>query len=277
MRYEIPNHLKGKELLQHLYANKAEIKKQKKAAPVKSMPIGFDDWVNTKQSENKMYIPEQPSIEYGQPFERSVIQNLCGWMDSYDDVSLRGSFNRTVNNNAKMMYFMRDHSGSTKDIIADLKEVRVDNIALSHIGISSEVEMQEALVFRAEFNTELDEQAYYAYYNGLAKQHSIGMRYIKIELGINDPDFEEEYKYWERNYSQIINKQLANERGYFWGVEEQKVFEGSWVLLGANSETGYAPQSSTPIVSEPAKSTSDKKDPVTSNLHQKLFISRNGY
>ena len=69
-------------------------------------------------------------------------------------------------------------------------------------------------------------------------QHSVGMQYVKIDLAVNDEDYEEEYKLWQDNIDQIGNKEQAEQKGYFWLVREAKLIEISAVLLGSNELHG---------------------------------------
>lgn len=290
MRYEAPKNLEGRELFKHLIANKADIIRQKKSMPIKSAPIVIGAPTDKEDANKGLFIQKgiaQTKMEmpaYGEDFQKRVIANLCGWMDSYNDVSLMGSFNRTVNNNAGMMYFMRDHSSSTKDIIARMtaEDVTIETVALADLGIESEVKMQEALVFRGLFSEKLDSQAYNAYYYDIAKQHSIGLQYVRLDLAVNDPDFGDEYKVWQDTFDQVINKPKAIEKGYYWAVGEQKVFENSWVLQGANSQTPIMPDSlndnkTTPKVEPVNNDTSQVKDSVDDNFTNLLFELRNGH
>src|SRR5690606_2655782 len=75
------------------------------------------------------------------------------------------------------------------------------------------------------------------YVKGKVKNHSVGMRYVKAFLAINEPRYKEEYEIWEKYYPQIANKSVADERGYFFAVTEAKVVEGSAVLKGSNEYT----------------------------------------
>jgi hypothetical protein len=77
------------------------------------------------------------------------------------------------------------------------------------------------------------------YANGWVKNHSVGMRYVQLELAINsESDYDKEYKdLWDEYYPVIANKEVADERGYFWLVKEAKIVEGSAVVMGSNSAT----------------------------------------
>ena len=89
------------------------------------------------------------------------------------------------------------------------------------------------------------------YKNGWVNFHSIGLRYVKIALAVNDKQYKEEYNNWKKYISQIVNREEAEKIGYFYAVTEVKVIEGSAVTLPANPLTptlaskGQEPQEST--------------------------------
>ncbi len=68
-------------------------------------------------------------------------------------------------------------------------------------------------------------------------QHSIGLKYIKIALAINDEDYKEEFEVWNKYFENVINKDKAEVNGFFWAVQEIKLIENSAVLFGSNEVT----------------------------------------
>jgi len=82
-----------------------------------------------------------------------------------------------------------------------------------------------------------NEKIYNQYKLEKINQHSIGLQYVKISLCINDEDSEKEYDFWNKYYPQVINKEVVDQRGYFWVVTEIKLLENSCVLFGSNELT----------------------------------------
>ena len=66
------------------------------------------------------------------------------------------------------------------------------------------------------------------------KQHSIGLRYVKILLCINDEKDAEHYKNWVTYSGFVINQEKIIKNGFFWAVTEIQLYEVSAVLWGAN-------------------------------------------
>ena len=98
------------------------------------------------------------------------------------------------------------------------------------------------------------------YSNGWVKNHSVGMRYVKIDLAINSESEwdKDEKELWDKYYPIVVNKEIADERGYFWVVSEAKVIEGSAVVMGSNSAT---PTLSVENKSEADNITSEQEEP----------------
>ena len=75
------------------------------------------------------------------------------------------------------------------------------------------------------------------YKQNKVKNHSVGMRYVKLDLAMNSESKwdEEEKKVWDKYYPIVANKEVADERGYFWVVTEAKIIEGfgrsDWVAI----------------------------------------------
>jgi hypothetical protein len=77
------------------------------------------------------------------------------------------------------------------------------------------------------------------YTDGNVKEHSVGMRYVKLLLAINsDRQGDEEFKdNWDKYIDQVANRKAAEDQGYFWPILEAKIIEGSAVVKGSNSVT----------------------------------------
>ncbi|OYW19921.1 MAG: hypothetical protein B7Z54_02575 [Sphingobacteriales bacterium 12-47-4] len=108
-------------------------------------------------------------------------------------------------------------------------------------------------------------------------QNSVRMQYVKIRLGMDTNVSEDkEYKeYYDKRIGEIANRDVVEEYGYFWGIEEAKIDrEGSMVLFGSNDVT--------PVKSEEAvDDTSDPNNPAPGNPTQgqtkTIFINSNLY
>jgi hypothetical protein len=61
------------------------------------------------------------------------------------------------------------------------------------------------------------------YAKGYVKEHSVGMRYVKLELAVNsDSKYDAEEKaIWDKYIDEIVNK-VAEEQSYFGQFQKQK-------------------------------------------------------
>jgi len=193
-----------------------------------------------------------------------VIANTYYWMDSHDDVHVKGCFSNTIKQNLKSIFHLDNHNSengfrSKVGNVIDVKEIEVpwkqlnvdkDGNTICVLGVSKTL---------PEYNL----QAHDAYENGEVKQHSVGMIYVNITLAVNDEDYPEEYKEWLSVYPLLGNPEKADKQGYFWVIKEAKLKEYSCLLWdGSNTLTPTAKDNI-----EPLKDT-QKNEPT--NVTQKL-------
>lgn len=240
-----------KAYIENLVKNKAELIKQKKILPIKhSMPIVSDSITLSPSVAFKSAIKADSDSE---SVIVDVVANLSGWMDMDDDVILRGAYSKSISDKSPDKFpFLKDHKYSVDSFIADTLKVYTEEMTARQLGYNSDKSGQ-ALVFKGRVRKGYDSSMYEKYKNGLIKQHSIGLRYIKPDLAVNDAQYDEEFKVWQRYFSQVINEDKAIEKGYFWAISEIAVIENSAVVWGSNSMT---PTIAIEEEKEAAKSTS---------------------
>lgn len=186
-----------------------------------------------------------------------AVGNTCNYYDSHGDVSISGSWNRTVKNTKEGLH-LQEHQLKFDKIIADGSDVSfaVEAKTWKEIGFDYEG-ATECLVMYSTIHKEDNEYMFGKYTKNKVKQHSAGLRYINMVLAVNNSaDWaKEEKENWDKYYPSIVNKDDVDERGYFWAVLEQKIIEVSAVPRGSNPAT--------PTISvESASGTSAKQDTV---------------
>lgn len=242
MKIKIPESLKGKELLTYLHENKEQLKAYKKTGIKNAPTVGYSSASNIQVKEGAckgIKAETQESVETG-VLRVDVIANLAGWMDFDDDVLLPGAYNKTISDKKNNRPFLKDHRYSTDAIIGDTVDVFKQDFSISaELGLQNESDFAttEGVVFRADIRKSYDAGMFEKYKNGAIKEHSIGLRYVKIDLAINDPDFEDEYRVWKGAIGRVINRSKAEKNGYFWAVREIEIIENSAVVFGSNSIT----------------------------------------
>jgi len=233
-----PEGLQGKALLQHLHTNKADLIKAKKVGLKFADPVCFGVPADGKAG---LFVPKAKAIDMVAPTDEdpnlriTVVANMSGWMDSQDDVLLRGCYDKTLRDKGIGFPFLRDHRYSIEAIIAKTEQVYTRDFTPMELGITTSATANpQGLIFVALLTEDIGDKAYWQYKDGLINQHSIGLRYIRIDLAINDPDFPTEFKTWNQFKGQVLNIQEAEEQGFFWAVQEIELIENSAVVFASN-------------------------------------------
>ena len=157
-------------------------------------------------------------------------------MDSHSDVHLKGIWNKSLKEQ-KNLYLLQEHQMKFDKIISDEVKASVDVMSFRDLG-SNLQGTTEALIF----DVGLDKRNAFMfgqYAKGYVKNHSVGMRYVKIDMAVNSDDkwATEEKEVWDKHIDEIANKEQAEELGYFFAVSEAKIIEGSAVPIGSNTIT----------------------------------------
>jgi hypothetical protein len=225
--------IKGAELHKYLYENKALLTAQKKVGPHSAGAVSFAYSPKADSTDKALKMPEMQDGA----LVVEVIANLTGWMDFDNDVCIAGAYSKTVADGGYKP-FLKNHDYDTDSIIAETLAVYIKDFSPFELGIQGSATVNpQGLIFKARLVEDVAGKIYHQYKNSLIKQHSIGLRYIRLKLCLNDPQFEAEYKDWQTYYPQVLNKQKADEEGYFWALLEIQVVECSAVVFGSNSQT----------------------------------------
>lgn len=276
MRVKIPEFQTKQELFSYLRKNADKIATQKKSLPIVSDNLEFG------YSKRESFIPGQQVKKTGikataplsaEEVEKEIvveiIANVSGWCDSHMDVMIKDNWTKSINDvgasGQKLIYHLKDHGINycyTIDaVIGKDPELFTKMIDLSIFNIQSDVKKAQALMMTSTVCQDYDEKAFMLYEDGQIKQHSIGLQYIKLYLCI-DSDEPEDAQYkdnWDKYYSQVINKEKVDSRGYFWAVTECRILEVSAVLFGSNELT--------PVIST-NQPTEDTEDDTSKENHQ---------
>jgi len=229
----IPDNLKGNDLLKFLVENKEDIMYAKKSIVKEADSIMVSSTPLSKSIANKSFDKDATEIKV-----RAII-NTTNVIDSHKDVHINGIWNKSVseNNNIK---FLQEHQMRFDKVIADKTDLSVSVKSMSWKSLGFDMSGNtEALTFDANIKESRNKFMFDSYKNKDVDNHSVGMRYMKLDLAINsdDEDFQEEKAVWDKHYPSIANKEEMGKQKYFWAVTEAKVIEGSAVVLGSNSFT----------------------------------------
>lgn len=170
-----------------------------------------------------------------------LVINTTNVIDSHMDCHIPGLWTKSLNE-MQVLFLLQEHEMDFNKVIADSVNDKLKattrNISWSELGVAYPGTTQ-ALIFSAEISKQRNEFMFNQYKNGYVLNHSVGMRYVKIFLCVdsndtNDASYKEN---WDKFYPSVMNKDVADMRGYFYAVTEAKVVEGSAVVKGSNTIT----------------------------------------
>lgn len=252
-KVEIPTFAKKEDLFSFLKKEKDSLVAQKKA--IYKMSDDFTYHSPIVGAEYKSDSVKEESDYELSDIKVQVVLNTTKFMDSHDDVHLDGLWKKTLSESQFFLH-LKQHEMKFESIIADGTDVEAYTKMMDWKSLGYDYEGKtEALIYESVVKRDRNEYMHEQYSKGRVKNHSVGMRYVKIEMAVNNPDMEEEYAVWEKYYPLIVNKDRADARSFFWAVKEAKLSEGSAVPKGSNTIT---PTLSNNIKSEPSKDTQNK-------------------
>ena len=224
------------ELFKALKENKPSLVALKKSTEKRADAVSY---VNSEISNLIANKEENGTNTEIDKLQVKVVINTTNFIDSHNDLHINGIWNKSVSDNAnKGFLHLQEHDRDFDKVISDNAKGYVESISWKSLGLPYNGKT-EALIFDSVIEKKRNEFMFKQYANGWVKNHSVGMRYVKIDLAINSESEwdKDEKEVWDKYYSVIANKEAADERGYFWVVSEAKVIEGSAVVMGSNSAT----------------------------------------
>lgn len=268
---KIPEFAKKSELFDWLIANKSMLIAAKKAECKKADGYRFViTYSGGKDATNK----DTPGTDIGPDAVKIRIKpviNTTNILDSHKDVHIPGLWKKSL---SELGYtpLCAEHDMSFRGIITDdisdpSMKVFVKTMTWKELGYDVPGETQ-ALMFDCVIDKARNSYMFDQYRQKFVRNHSVGMRYVRLVFCVNDPRYIDEFENWNKYIDAIINKDDAEESGYFWAVLEAKVIEGSAIVKGSNPITGVSsmaevqleePAAATPHTSA-AKSTLDKSE-----------------
>ena len=221
------------DLFKALVENKQELISIKKSITKNADAVSYGYVETIKSNVNKAIA----SAELPQELTVKVVINTTNFLDSHGDVHIDGIWNKSVKDNKTFLH-LQEHDRSFDKVISDSAKASIQSMTWEELGFNYSGSTQ-ALIFESTIDKLRNGFMLKQYANGWVKNHSVGMRYVQMELAINsEADYDKEYKdMWDEYYPIIANKEVADERGYFWVVKEAKIIEGSAVVMGSNSAT----------------------------------------
>jgi hypothetical protein len=226
---KLPEFNSKEDRIKYLVENKSRLIRLKKAetkyADVVGLPSG-----GAKLFTNKADTDTDSNIS------RTLVLNTYNWMDSHDDVHMKGVFTKSIKENGDKVLHLHDHLFQLTAQVGKVQKVYESTIPWSSLGVDYKGDAN-VLLMDSDIRKSMNENIFDQYKEGSIQQHSVGMQYVKLELAINDDSYEDEHKIWKQYIGDVVNADKADEVGYFWAVTEAKLIEGSAVIRGSNELT----------------------------------------
>lgn len=227
----IPKNLEKKDLYKFLLENKSALVAQKKDtikwADAITHPGLFVSATGEITEKADAAIQDTES-----QITRQLVINTTNLLDSHDDVHIPGLWKKSLQE-SKGLYLLQEHQMTFAGIVSDNINASTKKLSWKSLGADYSGET-EALLFNTIIEQKRNPFMFLQYKDGNVKNHSVGMRYVVIELAINDEDYKAEFATWNKYINQIANKSDAEDNGFFFPVLEAKVVEGSAVVRGSN-------------------------------------------
>lgn len=232
MKLEIPEFEEKSELFSWLVANKTTLINQKKFEIKHGDAITYCSKSLEREETEEAEKGERNLLLDADKIKVKSIINTTGLMDSHSDVHINGLWKKSLSENNNI-YLLKEHRMTFENIISDDVKAYTKNMTWQELGAPYEGTTQ-ALVFDSKIEKGRNPYMYDQYVKGYVKNHSVGMRYYKLYLAINDKSYTAEFEAWNKYFSHAVNKEAIEEQGYFWAVTEAGIIEGSAVVKGSN-------------------------------------------
>lgn len=262
MLFDKSKYATKKELFKFLVDNKEQLITQKKSITKEA------DGISVNSLPGASFVGKAIETDKKEISVKAVI-NTTNVMDSHDDVHIQGLWDKSLRENKRIMHVQEHKSSEFDKIIASGPDLKAYTQTYTFKELGFDLEgSTDALVFDSNVKESRNKYMFDAYKNGYVNNHSVGMRYVKMAMCINDEDYPTEKEAWDKYISQVANKDEAEANGYFWAVTEAKVMEGSAVPMGSNSITPTLE-----VKQEPAQATHDIEPLIDSTLSKSDIIN----
>ena len=219
-----------KEFYKYLSANKSELIAFKKAA------LKFTDSFGVEAETQKTLSTNNVDDIANGIIKRTIIGNTYNWMDSHDDVHVENTFGKSIAERQDKIWHLHDHEQKITSKVGKPTSIYEKQIAWKDLGIEKEGRTI-CLCMDSNIMKDMNAGVFGQYLAKEITQHSVAMKYIDINMAINDADCKQEYSVWNKYINQLGNKSAAMEQGYFFAVKEAALIEISAVLAGSNELT----------------------------------------
>lgn len=220
--------------------DKAELLQVKKLAQKFTDAMGAKPVIVKTETEKAAMQPDTDEVLY-----RTIIASTYNYLDSHDDVHVKGIFTKSINE-TKKIFLLHDHEFKLTSQIGTINKAYEQSLYWRDAGLDKNG-MTTALLLDSAIEKGKNAAIFDAYKANEINQHSVGMQYVKIDLAIDDKEDKEAFALYSSVLPMLGNADKAEEQGYFFVVSEAKLRETSAVLMGSNDLTGVLSNSNKEI------------------------------
>jgi len=268
MKIILPEFTNKSEKFDYLVENKKDLVNLKKSA------IKLVDPFGTSKFEESVIksLNETNNQDTDSQIKRTVIGNTYNWMDSHEDSHLDNVFANSIEQKgAKNINHFHDHVAQLMAKVGIPQAVYEKYINWTDLGVNKSGQTM-ALFMDSLIKRSMNPSIFEQYKEGLINQHSVGMQYVNIMLGINDPERKEEYGIWSQYAPKLGNYAKAEQLGYCFFVKEAKLIEISCVIAGSNELTGTLPNKNIDP-SEDSQATPDPRLEQSTKSYWDIYLN----
>ena len=214
-----------------------------------------------------------------------AIVSTTNFYDSHKDVHFPKCFDKTVKDQQGTVHYALDHDLKWDSIVVWKENIRMFVSKLDWASVGKEYNGKtEALILELPKDKFKRKDVLESIIKKESDfENSVRMIYIKLNLGVNsdNPEHKSQKEYYEKRKSEIANFDEVEKDGYFWGVEELRIYkEASLVVAGgSNSATSIFTKENTeePLESTPTenKENSRQLDTIGKALENALKTLKN--
>jgi hypothetical protein len=166
---------------------------------------------------------------------KTLVCNAAWFMDDQGNVMTDTCYDNTILAKGSSIPHIKDHEWEIDAQVGDVQAVYTKSLPLRTLGLNQEGETT-CLLMDSLIKEVYNPTVFALYSDNKVTQHSIGLRYKQVKLAIDSQDEANaaEYANWLEYYPKILNKEVADARGFFLLVTELELIENSCVLFGAN-------------------------------------------
>lgn len=176
------------------------------------------------------------------PNEETITVNgvaiTANYIDYHGSMFTRSCLEESLN---EFIIHNADHERTYRSLISNdvIKSIEVKSIR--ELGEDRDGQI-DAFVFKSTFSKEDNEDMFREYSRGRVKFHSIEFDWSRRsnEIICVNSTYNTEQKYkdnWEKYYPSVINKEVADKRGWFYVYERAPIIAISAVVIGSNKLT----------------------------------------